>query len=207
MAILLPINPKYPEPRKIRKCVEVLKNGGVIAYPTGTVYGFGCDLYNKKAIEKVYQIKGANRKKPFSFLCPDLSNISIYAALTDKAYRIMKRLVPGPYTFILEATKEVPKLVQSKRKTVGIRVPDHPIAQALLRELGSPIISTSARRAGEEIINDPREIAKRFPAVDIVIDGGLEGLIPSTVISIDSDGNIEIIREGAGDHELIYQFM
>ena len=207
MAIILPINPEHPEPRKIKKCVEVLKNGGVIAYPTGTVYGFGCDLYNKKAIEKVYQIKGADRKKPFSFLCQDLSNIATYAVVTDKAYRIMKRLVPGPYTFILEATKEVPKLVQSKRKTVGIRVPDHPIAQALLQELGSPIISTSARRGEGEILNDPKEIAKQFPGVDIVIDGGLGGITPSTVIAIDFEGNIEIIREGAGPLDIIYQFM
>lgn len=207
MSLILPINPQHPEPRKIKQCVEVLRKGGVIAYPTGTVYGFGCDLYNKKAIEKVYLIKGTDRRKPFSFLCQDLSNIATYAVVPDKAYKIMKRLVPGPYTFILEATKEVPKLVQSKRRTVGIRVPDHPIAQAILKELGTPIISTSARRNGEEILNDPKEIAKRFPDVDIVIDGGLEGLIPSTVIAIDFEGNIEIIREGAGSLDIIYQFM
>lgn len=196
MAIILPINSEHPEPRKIRKCVEVLKEGGIIAYPTETVYGFGCNLYDKKAIEKVYRIKQADPKKPFSFLCRDLSNIATYAQVNDVAYRIMKRLVPGPYTFILAATKEVPKLMQTQRKTVGIRVPSHPVAQALLAELGSPIISTSAGR--NEILNDPKEISMKFPQVDIVLDAGLGGMIPSTIVQIDMDGNIEILREGAG---------
>lgn len=195
--MILPINSKHPEPRKIANAVRVLEDGGVIAYPTGTVIGFGCDLYNKKAIEKVYAIKGIQRSKPLSFLCFDLSDISKYALVPDAAYRIMRRLVPGPYTFILDATKEVPRLVLHARKQVGIRVPDHPVAQALLKQFGRPIISTSAGMEDESLI-DPGEIADRFPNIDMVLDAGVGGNAPSTVLSFDEDGNITVLREGAG---------
>jgi len=194
--MLLPINPDNPEPRKIARAVKVLRDGGVIAYPTGTVYGLGCALLNKKAIDKVYQIKGADRRKPFSFLCPDLSHISRFANVGNGAYRIIRRLVPGPYTFVLEATREVPDLVQTKRKTVGIRVPDHPVAQALLAELGEPIISTSAGRS--EVLNDPLEIRDEFPGLDLILDAGSGGVEPSTILALDPDGAVEILREGAG---------
>lgn len=200
--MLLPINPEHPEPRKVRRAVETLIDGGVIAYPTGTVFGFGADVFNKKAVEKVHRIKGEKKHKPFSFLCPDLSGIARYAHVPDVAYRIMRRLVPGPYTFILEATREVPKLCLDRRKTVGIRVPEHPVAMAILTELGRPIISTSAKLAGDEWIeNDPAEIAKRFKQLDLVLDAGLAGLDPSTVLKFSEDGKIEIIREGAGPIE------
>jgi len=203
--MLLPINPDHPEPRKIRKAVDALIKGGVIAYPTGTILGFGADVHNKKAVEKVYQIKGAKKDKPFSFLCPDLSEISRYARVTDTAYRLMRRLVPGPYTFILEATKEVPRLCMSKRKTVGIRVPEHPVALAILQELGRPIISTSAKRDDDEwTMNDPDEVAARFKQLDIVMDAGMGGLSPSTVIAFCDDGEIEVIREGAGPIDNLY---
>jgi tRNA threonylcarbamoyl adenosine modification protein (Sua5/YciO/YrdC/YwlC family) len=197
--MLLPINAEHPEPRKIRRAVEVLRGGGAIAYPTGTVIGFGCDLLNRKAVEKVYRIKGANKRKPFSFLCADLSEISRYAFVTDRAYRIMRRLVPGPYTFVLEATREVPKLCLDRRKTVGIRVPEHPVARAILEELGRPIISTSASREGDEwITNDPAEIAERFKQLDLVLDAGMGGISPSTVIAFNEYGEIEVLREGSG---------
>jgi len=197
--MLLSVNPEHPEPRKIKQAVSVLLRGGVIAYPTGTVIGFGCDLFNKKAIEKVYEIKRAPKTKPFSFLCADLSQISRYAIVPDSAYRLMRRLVPGPYTFILEATKEVPRLCMDRRKTVGLRVPEHPVAQALLEELGGPIISTSAKRDEDEwIINDPSEIDKKFRQLDLVLDAGMGGISPSTVLSIQADGTIEVVREGAG---------
>jgi len=197
--MLLPINPEHPEPRKIRMAVEVLLKGGVIAYPTGTVFGFGADLLNKKAVEKVYQIKGSKKDKPFSFLCADLSEISRYALVPDNAYRIMRRLVPGPYTFVLEATREVPRLCMSKRKTVGIRVPEHPVAMAILTELGRPIISTSAKRDDDEWIpNDPEEIVKKFKQLDLVLDAGMGGLNPSTVIAFNDAGEIEVLRQGAG---------
>ena len=200
--MILPINPQHPEPRKIRRAVEVLRDGGVIAYPTGTVYGLGCALLNKKAIERVYAIKGANRRKPFSFLCPDLSQISRFATIGNAAYRIIRRLVPGPYTFVLEATKEVPNLVQTKRKTVGIRVPDHPVALALLEELGQPIISTSAGRS--EAMLDPNEIKDEFHGLDLVLDAGPGGITPSTILAIDPEGAVEVLREGAGPIENIF---
>ncbi|MCP4601301.1 MAG: threonylcarbamoyl-AMP synthase [Proteobacteria bacterium] len=197
--MLLSINPKHPEPRKIKRAVDVLLRGGIIAYPTGTVIGFGCDLFNKKAVKKVYQIKGSTEGKPFSFLCADLSEISRYAIVSDRAYRLMRRLVPGPYTFVLQATKEVPKLCMDRRKTVGIRVPDHPVAQAILEGLGRPIISTSAKRDSDEWMdNDPEEIDKKFKQLDLVIDAGMGGINPSTVLSLDEDGAIEIFRKGAG---------
>ncbi len=198
--MLLKVHPDNPEPRKIQQAVAVMRDGGVIGYPTGTVIGFGCDLMNKRAVEKLYQIKGAKKGKPFSFLCADLSEISRYAYVSDSAYRLMRRLVPGDYTFVLPATKEVPKLSRDeKRKTVGIRVPSNPIPIALIKALGNPIISTSAQRSGEEwITNDPEEIADRFKQLDMVIDGGMGGISPSTVLALDGDGNITVIREGSG---------
>ncbi len=203
--MLLPINADHPEPRKIRMAVDALVRGGVIAYPTGTVFGFGADLLNKKAVDKVYSIKGARRDKPFSFLCADLSEISRYARVPDTAYRLMRRLVPGPYTFVLEATKEVPRLSMSKRKTVGIRVPEHPVAQAILSELGHPIISTSAKRDDDEWIpNDPEEIAQKFKQLDLVLDAGMGGLNPSTVLAFNDDGQIEVLRQGAGSVDNIF---
>ena len=195
--MLLPINAEHPEPRKIEKAVETLKDGGVIAYPTGTVYGLGCDIMNKKAIEKVYRIKGIDRKKPLSFLVYDLSDLARFARVDDAAYRIMKRLVPGPYTFILEATKEVPRLVLSKRNTVGIRVPDHPVALALLKGLGNPIISTSASHNGEMISNAER-INELYGTLDLILDAGPADNKPSTILAISENGEIEILREGAG---------
>ena len=198
--MLLSVHPENPEPRKIKQATEILKRGGVIAYPTGTVIGFGCDLMNKKAVEKLYQIKGAKKDKRFSFLCADLSDIATYAYVSDSAYRLMRRLVPGPYTFVLPANRDVPKLIQDpKRKTVGIRVPENPIPRALIESLGNPIISTSAKRDGDEwIVNDPEEISEKFKSLDLVIDAGPGGISPSTVLAFDEDGNIEVLREGSG---------
>ncbi len=199
--MIVSIHPDHPQPRKIKQAVDVLRDGGVIAYPTGTVFGFGADVFNKKAVDKVYRIKNTSAKnhKPFSFLCADLSDISRYAIVPNNAYRLMKRLVPGPYTFILEATREVPKLCMSPRKTVGIRVPDHPVARAILQELGGPVISTSAQRVQDELpLNDPEEIARVFAEVDMVLDAGLGGMTPSTVLAFNEYGEVEVIREGAG---------
>jgi tRNA threonylcarbamoyl adenosine modification protein (Sua5/YciO/YrdC/YwlC family) len=195
--MLLPINSTHPEPRKIDKALEILKGGGIIAYPTGTIYGIGCDILNKKAIEKVYRIKGIDRKKPLSFLCFDLSDLSRYARVDDAAYRIMRRLLPGPYTFILEATKEVPRLVLSKRNSVGIRVPDHPVALALLKGLGNPIISTSASLNGEMLL-DAESIERKFPELDLILDAGPASARPSTILAITENGEIDVLREGAG---------
>jgi tRNA threonylcarbamoyl adenosine modification protein (Sua5/YciO/YrdC/YwlC family) len=201
--MILTVHPENPEPRKIRQAAEVLRQGGVIAYPTGTVIGLGCDLMSKRAVEKLHLIKGAKKDKPFSFLCADLTEISHYAHVSDAAYRIMRRLVPGPYTFVLPATKEAPRLSKdAKRKTVGIRVPHHPVPLALVRALGNPIISTSAQRTGDDwFSNDPEEVEEKFKQLDLVIDAGMGGLTPSTILAFDAAGNVEVLREGAGPIE------
>ncbi|MBN2803380.1 MAG: threonylcarbamoyl-AMP synthase [Deltaproteobacteria bacterium] len=205
--MIVEIHPENPQPRKIQQAVDVLNKGGVIAYATGSVYGFGADVYNQKAVDKVYRIKQTSPKKhnPFSFLCADLSEISKYAVVSNSVYRMMKRLVPGPYTFILEATRDVPRLCMSKQKTVGIRVPDHPVALAILQELGRPIISTSAKRETDEWpLNDPYDIQETFNEVDMVLDSGLGGVNASTVIAFNSYGEIEVLREGAGPIDDLY---
>ncbi|HSN81098.1 MAG TPA: L-threonylcarbamoyladenylate synthase [Polyangiales bacterium] len=195
------IHPTHPQPRRIRQAVEILRRGGVIVYPTGTVYGLGCDIHQKKAVERIYQIRHLKKDHPLSFMCPDLSNIARYAHVDDFAYRIMKRLVPGPYTFVLRATREVPKLLVRKQKTVGIRVPDDPVALALLHELGSPIVSTSATFDGEAL-NDPDELHARFHHVDAFVDAGWGGIEPSTIIDLTGDEAV-VLREGAGPVDVI----
>jgi tRNA threonylcarbamoyl adenosine modification protein (Sua5/YciO/YrdC/YwlC family) len=193
----LSIHLEHPEPRKIRRAVDVLEKGGVIAYPTDTVYGLGCDLMNKHAIERLYSIKGIDRSHPLAFVCPDLSDIARYAIVDNQVYRVLRRFLPGPYTFILAATREVPKLVQMRRKNVGIRVPACEATRALARELGRPIISTTAARPGEEPFVDPREIDAVFRGLALVLDGGAGGLVPTTVIDL-TQSPPEIVREGAG---------
>jgi tRNA threonylcarbamoyl adenosine modification protein (Sua5/YciO/YrdC/YwlC family) len=197
VAILLPINPEHPEPRKIRRAVEIMEKGGVIAYPTDTVYGLGCDLLNKQAIETLYQIKGMQRDKNLAFICPDLGDIAKYAVVENAVYRVLKRFLPGPYCFVLQATREVPKIVQMNKKTVGIRVPSHPVTLALVRELGRPIISTTAAPPGEDPMVDPWEIKERFPGLELVLDAGGGGTVPTTVVDL-SEGDVKILREGAG---------
>jgi tRNA threonylcarbamoyl adenosine modification protein (Sua5/YciO/YrdC/YwlC family) len=197
-ALLLSLNINHPEPRKIRRAVEALEAGGVIAYPTDTVYGLGCDLTNKNAIERLYAIKGMDRSHPLAFVCPDLSDIARYAVVENQVYRVLRRFLPGPYTFILGATREVPKLVQMKRKNVGIRVPACEATRALARELGRPIISSTAARPGEEPFVDPKEIDAAFKGLALVLDGGAGGLLPTSVIDLTTSPP-EIVREGAGD--------
>jgi tRNA threonylcarbamoyl adenosine modification protein (Sua5/YciO/YrdC/YwlC family) len=197
--MLLSINSQNPQMRLIRKAADILRQGGIIIYPTDTVYGLGCDLSNKKGIEKIYELKKRNRKQPLSFVCSDLKHISQYAKVTDYAYRTMKRLLPGAYTFILEASRLVPKIILPKRSTTGIRVPDNQICLALIKELGQPIISTSVKSAQGETLGDPDAIKENFDRmVDLIIDGGIITPEPSSVISL-IDDNIEIIRIGKGD--------
>ena len=197
--MVLSIHSQNPQLRLIRKAVDVLRQGGIIIYPTDTVYGLGCDLSNKKGIERIYEIKRRDRKRPLSFICADLKHISQYAQVTDYAYKTMKRLLPGPYTFILEASRLVPKIILPKRSTTGIRVPDNPICLELIKELGQPIISTSVQDENGEDLGNPQEIAERFGrTVDLIIDGGIIIPEPSSVISL-VDDNIEIIRHGKGD--------
>lgn len=197
--MLTEINPENPQERLITNVVEILKKGGVIAYPTDTYYGIGCDIMNKKAIEKIYQLKQRNKIKPFSFICSGLKNISHYAKVSNYAYKTMKRLLPGPYTFILEGSKLVPKIMLTKRKTAGIRVPDNTICLALIEALGNPIISTSATKPDNTIIYEPSLIHDFFhPRIDVVIDGGPVPGFPSSVISLINDIP-EVIRKGRGD--------
>ena len=197
--MLVTVNSQNPQMRLIRKAVDVLRDGGIIIYPTDTVYGLGCDLFNKRGIEKIYEIKKRNKKQPFSFVCADLKDISKYAFVTDYAYRTMRRLLPGPYTFVLQASRLVPKIILPKRQTTGIRVPDHPICLALVKELGHPIISTSVKDEAGELLSDPRVIEELFgKRVDMIIDGGIIVAEPSSVISLLSEG-VEVIRTGKGD--------
>ncbi len=197
--MLIEINSKNPQQRLITKVVEVIKRGGIIAYPTDTYYGIGCDIMNKKAIEKIYLLKQRDKIKPFSFLCSDLKNISHYAKVSNYAYKTMKRLLPGPYTFVLEGSKLVPKIMLTKRKTAGIRVPDNSICLELVKMLGNPIISTSASMPDGTLFFDPSLIHDYFQSrIDIVIDGGPVPGYPSSVISLINDMP-EVIREGRGD--------
>jgi tRNA threonylcarbamoyl adenosine modification protein (Sua5/YciO/YrdC/YwlC family) len=196
--LLLAINPVHPEPRKVQRAVQVLNEGGVIAYPTDTVFGLGCDLQSKQAIERLYQIKGMAKDHPLAFICPDLSDIAKYAVVENPQYRVLKHFLPGPYTFILPATREVPKMLLNKQKTVGIRVPNQAITIAIVRELGRPLVSTTACRPGQEPLVDPWEIEQEFSGLDLVIDGGdAGGTVPTTVVDL-SQGTPVIVREGAG---------
>jgi len=197
--MLVSINNQNPQLRLVRRAVETLREGGIIIYPTDTVYGMGCDLFNKRGIDRIYEIQRRDRKKPLSFVCADLKDISRYAKVTDDAYKIMRRLLPGPYTFVLEASRLVPKTILPKRQTTGIRVPDNAICQALIAELGSPIISASVKDENGELLSDPRMIEELFGRrVDMIIDGGIIAAKPSSVISILDEGT-EILREGKGD--------
>jgi tRNA threonylcarbamoyl adenosine modification protein (Sua5/YciO/YrdC/YwlC family) len=185
--------------RLIKKAVDILQDGGVIIYPTDTVYGLGCALSNKRGIDRIYEIKRRSRKRPLSFVCADLKGISRYARVSDFAYKTMKRLLPGPYTFILEASRLVPKTILPKRLATGIRVPDNEICLALVRELGQPIISTSVSTEDGDVLSNPVEIKDKFNhSVDLIIDGGILVSEPSSIISL-VDDTIEIIREGKGD--------
>ncbi|PID39659.1 MAG: threonylcarbamoyl-AMP synthase [Proteobacteria bacterium] len=200
--MLFSINPDNPQLRLINRVVDILKGGGLIAYPTDTYYGIGCDIMNKRAIEKIYQLKQRNKNQPFSFICADLKNISRYAKVTNYAYKTMKRLLPGPYTFILTGTKLVPKIMLTKRKTAGIRVPANNICLALVEALGNPVISTSATTPDGEVFHDASLIHDYFGSrLDAVIDGGPVAGMPSSMVSLENDLP-EVIREGLGDVDL-----
>ena len=197
--MIIAINAKNPQVRLIRKVVDVLKEGGVIGYPTDTIYGVGCDLFNPEAIRKIHRLKKTDGKKPLSFICSDLKDISRYAYVTNYAYKTMKRLLPGAYTFILKATKLVPKIAMTKQKTVGIRIPDNKICLALVKELGNPIISTSVYKPDEGLYNDPSEIEERFGRqLNVVIDGGVIVAGHSSIIDL-TDDVPQVIRKGKGD--------
>lgn len=199
--MLLEINPDNPEPRKIQRAVDALRSGEIVAYPTDTVYGLGCDLFSKKAVDRLYQLKGLPRSRLLSFMCRDLADVSKYAMLHDSVFRQIKRHLPGPFCFILNATREVPRIVQSARKTVGIRVPAHPVTQALLDQLGHPIVNTTASRPNHDPLFDPAEIDDEFPGLALVLDAGTGGTLPSSIVDLTSE-EAQILREGAGNVEL-----
>ena len=207
MAEFIRLYEENPDPRRVRQIVEVLRNGGVIIYPTDTVYGMGCDITNQKAVEKICRIKGINPKKHnFSFVCADLSNISQYTrVITKPVFKMMKKGLPGPFTFILEASSHVPKILHSNKKTVGIRVPNHGIPRAIVEELGQPILSTSIRDEDEiiEYSTDPELIFEKYQnLVDVVIDGGYGSNMPSTILDCTGD-EVVVVREGLGQLEEI----
>ncbi len=191
--LMLSINADNPQQRLINRVCSVLEEGGLIVYPTDTFYGIGCNLFNKRGIQLIYRLKNRPLKKPFSFLCDSLKEVSRYALVSNYAYKTMKRLLPGPYTFIMEGTRLVPKIMLTKRKTVGIRVPDNKICLAIIRTFGRPIISTSA------VFDDPQSIKEAYGSfLDVIIDGGVLYQSPSSVVSL-IDDIPEVIREGKGD--------
>lgn len=204
--MLVKIYPENPNEKEIRKIVDILRNGGLVIYPTDTIYGIGCDINNAKAVEKVARIKGINLKKAnLSFICYDLSHISDFTKpLNNHVFKLMKRHLPGPFTFILPANSNVPKLFKNNKKTIGIRVPDNRIIRELVNELGNPILSTSVRDEDDilEYTTDPELIYEKFAdQVDVVIDGGYGDNEPSTIIDCTGD-ELEIVRHGKGEIEL-----
>ena len=199
--MLIHIHPIDPQERLIRQVVEILKSGGIIIYPTDTIYGLGCDIFQPKAIERICRIKNVQPEKAqLSFVCYDLGDLSHYARqLSTPVYRTLKQYLPGPFTFILEASKQVPKILKTKKDTVGIRVPDNKIARYIVKELGNPILSASLPGEHVEEYTDPDIIHDKFEKlVDVVIDGGIGGMIPSTIIDFTKE-EPEVTREGAGE--------
>ena len=197
--MLIHVNSENPQPRLIHKIVDCLKQGGLIAYPTDTTYGIGCDIFNRRGIKNIYQLKQRDPRKPFSFICTDLSDVANYAHVSNFAFKIMKRHLPGAYTFVMEATKVVPDVLTTRQKTVGIRIPDDPIALAIVRDLGHPLVTTSANLSGDSPLHDPKDIETFMGhMLDMVVDGGIRLGEPSTIISL-IDDQAEVLRQGSGD--------
>ena len=193
------VNPQKPNPKIIEQATAVLKQGGILIYPTDTIYGLGCDIYSQKAINKIYQLKKREKRKPFSIICADLKEVAKYALIGDYAYRLMKKLLPGPYTFVLKAKSEVPQTFLPKNKTVGIRIPASPICLALVKELGNPFITTSLNISGQKVMTSPGQLTKEMRnKVDLILDAGNLGDAPSTIIDLTTDYPV-VIREGRGD--------
>ena len=193
-----------PNKRSIQKAAKVMKDGGLVIYPTDTLYGMGCSIRFKQAIQKIYQIKGKSKFAPTSIICSSIQEASNYVRISNYAFKVLRRCLPGPYTFILEATREIPKLMLSKRKEVGIRIPDSQVVLELVQELGNPIVNSSINFTEGKLLNDPDEIVKLFNNnVDLILDGGiLPNPIPSTVVRI-IDDILELQREGKGELDKI----
>jgi tRNA threonylcarbamoyl adenosine modification protein (Sua5/YciO/YrdC/YwlC family) len=201
MARIVEIHPSDPQPRRIAEVVATIRRGGLVAYPTDSSYAFGCHIGDKRAMDRIRRIRKTDKNHNFTLVCSDLSEISLYARFDNWAYRLMKSLTPGPYTFILQASREVPKRLQNpKRRTIGLRVPDHPIVNAMLNALGEPIMSSTLTLPGDDYpLTDVAEIEDRIGGqIELIIDGGPTGIEPTSVIDL-SGGSIEILRVGRGD--------
>jgi tRNA threonylcarbamoyl adenosine modification protein (Sua5/YciO/YrdC/YwlC family) len=192
------VDPVHPQPRLVERAAAVLEDGGLIAYPTDTYYGIGCDLFSKKGIDRLYGLKNRDRRKPLAFLCPDLSDVAKYAKVSNFGYRTMRQLTPGPFTFVLEATRLVPEMMQSKQKQVGIRVPQAPLMLAIAAKLGRPIVTTSATIDESDVLTDAKSIKDALGnRLDLILDGGTQPSEPSTIVSLIGDV-IEVLRQGKG---------
>lgn len=202
-ALTLVINPDHPEPRKIAHAVDALASGGVALYPTDTVYALGCAIESRRGAERIYRAKQMDEDRRLALICPDLASAAIYAHFSQAAFRLARRVFPGPYTLVLPASREVPRTVLlKKRRQVGIRIPEHPIALALVRGLGRPLLTSSAIPAGSDhALSDPDEVMEHFGRfVDIVVDGGMTSDVPSTVLEV-TDDEVVVLREGSGPIE------
>lgn len=197
--MVLKIHPENPQSRHIAAAAATLAGGGIIAYPTDTTYGIGCSIFNKAGIERIYRLKQRDRKKPFSFICATISEVASYARVSNTAFKILKRYLPGPYTFVLEATRDVPDLLLTRQKTVGIRIPDNRICLDIVRQLGNPLVTTSANLSGEDPVGDPEMIDLAFGGLlDLIVDGGVLSKEVSSVVSLVGD-TPEVLRAGIGD--------
>ena len=201
VAKLVEVHRADPQPRRVRSIVESIRDGALIAYPTDSSYAFGCRIGDKKAIERIHRIRRTDKKHNFTLVCADLSEISVYARVDNWAYRLIKSLTPGPYTFILPATRQLPKMLQNpKRRTIGIRVPDHRLVSAMLEELGEPIMSSTLSLPGDDFpLTDPLEIEERIGhQIELIVDSGPTGFEPTSILDL-SQGAVEVLREGRGD--------
>jgi len=201
VAKLIDIHPSDPQPRRVGEIVQIIRDGGLIAYPTDSSYAFGCHIGDKRAIDRIHRIRRTVKNHNFTLVCSDLSEISIYARVENWAYRLIKSMTPGPYTFILPATREVPKRLQNpKRRTIGLRVPDHPLVHAVLERLGEPIMSSTLTLPGDSMpLTDPFEIEDRIGhEIDAIVDAGPTGIEPTSVLDM-TGGAVEVLRAGRGD--------
>ena len=201
MARSIQIHPTHPQARLVATIVQIIRSGGLVAYPTDSSYALGCHIGDKRAMDRIRRIRRTDKKHNFTLVCSDLSEISTYARIDNWAYRLLKAMTPGPYTFILQATREVPKRLQNpKRRTIGLRVPDHPLVRAMLESLGEPIMSSTLTLPGDDQpLTDPQEIEHRIGhQIDAIIDAGPVGIEPTSVIDL-SSGSVEVLRVGRGD--------
>src|SRR3954467_2843213 len=199
------IDPRHPQPRHIQRAVDVLQEGGIVSYPTDTYYALGCDVFQKKAMERLASLKRRDHKKPFAFLCADLGQVAKYGIVSNESYRLMRRILPGPYTIVLDATRLVPRTALTRQRQVGVRVPDAPVAIALVRGLGHPLATTSASLPGEEPLIDAADIREHLGhGIDLILDGGVTLNEPSTVLDL-SGAVPEVLRQGKGSVEGLFR--